>query len=107
MAKAKVEDVVPEGSEETVETKPEAKKVYKSIYHYPRVKCVIESRDEQEVDLPIGLNEYQAYIQFGKEIEIPEPVYDMIKGITTIKFVKDENGFSQSKEIKKYIISKV
>ena len=79
----------------------------KLISEFPRVKCIIESRDENEVDLPIGINEYTAHIQFGKEIEIPEPVYDMIKGLTTVKFERGEDGFTRSKEIKRYIISKV
>ena len=100
MAKAKVDVEELEGAAEVV-AKP------KYIKDFPRIKCVVESRDEQEVDLPIGINEYQAYIQFGKEVDLPEPVYDMIKGITTIKFEKDENGFTKSKEIKKYIVSKV
>lgn len=86
-------------TEEVVETP-------KRIADFPRVKCVIESRDENEVDLPIGINEYTAYIQFGKEIEIPQPVYDMIKGLTTVKFERDENGFTRSKEINRYIVSK-
>ena len=100
MAKAKVDVEKLEGATEVV-AKP------KMIKDYPRISCVVESRDEQEVDLPIGINEYQAYIQFGKEVELPEPVYNMIKDITTIRFEKDENGFTKSKEIKKYIISKV
>ena len=100
MAKAKVDVEELEGATEAV-AKP------KMIKDHPRIKCIVESRDEQEVDLPIGINEYQAYIQFGKEVDLPEPVYDMIKGITTIKFEKDENGFTKSKEIKKYIVSKV
>jgi hypothetical protein len=100
MAKAKVDVEKLEGATEEV-AKP------KMIKDYPRISCVVESRDEQEVDLPIGINEYQAYIQFGKEVELPEPVYNMIKDITTIRFEKDENGFTKSKEIKKYIISKV
>ena len=100
MAKAKV-------NVEELEVAPKEAAKPKMIKDYPRISCVVESRDEQEVDLPIGINEYQAYIQFGKEVDLPEPVYDMIKGITTIKFEKDENGFTKSKEIKKYIVSKV
>lgn len=76
------------------------------IKDYPRIKCVVESRDENEVDLPIGINEYTAHIQFGKEVELPEPVYNMIKEIKTIRFERDDNGFTKSKEINKYIISK-
>ena len=100
MAKAKVDVEELEGATEVV-AKP------KMIKDYPRIKCIVESRDEQEVDLPIGINEYQAYIQFGKEVDLPEPVYNMIKEQVTIKFEKDENGFTKSKDIKKYIVSKV
>jgi hypothetical protein len=83
------------------------KPTFKYIRDYPRIKCIVESRDEQEYDLPIGINEYTCMIRFGQEVEIPEPVYDMIKSLTTIKFIKDDNGFSRSEEIKKYIVSKV
>ena len=100
MAKAKVDVEELEGATEVV-AKP------KMIKDHPRIKCIVESRDEQEVDLPIGINEYQAYIQFGKEVDLPEPVYNMIKEQVTIKFEKDENGFTKSKDIKKYIVSKV
>ena len=96
----------PRKTVDTVATEEEVVKP-RFIKDYPRIKCVIESRDENEVDLPIGINEYTAYVQFGKEIEIPEPVYNMIKEIKTIKFERDESGFSKSKEINKYIISKV
>ncbi len=84
-------------------TKPK----YAFIKDYPRIKCIVESRDESEYDLPIGINEYTALIKFGQEVNLPEPVYEMIKGLTTIKFSKDENGFASSDEIKRYIISKV
>lgn len=94
---------VPRTTNTTKETKP----VQSKISDHPRIKCVVESRNEGEVDLQIGLNEYTANIQFGKEIELPKPVYDMICGLTTVKFEKDENGFSRSKEIKRYIVSKV
>lgn len=83
------------------------KPMFKYIRDFPRIKCVVESRDETEYDLPIGINEYTCMIRFGQEVEIPEPVYDMIKSLTTIKFTKDDNGFARSEEIKRYIVSKV
>ena len=83
------------------------KPTFKFIRDFPRIKCIIESRDEQEIDLPIGINEYTCMIRFGQEVEIPEPVYDMVKSLTTIKFSKDENGYARSDEIKRYIVSKV
>ena len=83
------------------------KPTFKYIRDFPRIKCIIESRDEQEIDLPIGINEYTCMIRFGQEVEIPEPVYDMVKSLTTIKFSKDDNGYARSDEIKRYIVSKV
>jgi len=83
------------------------KPTFQYIKDYPRIKCTVESRDEQEPDLPIGINEYTCLIRFGQEIDLPEPVYDMVRGLTTIKFTKDDNGFARSQEIKRYIVSKV
>ena len=64
------------------------------IKDYPHVTCIVETRDEDEIDLAVGINEYQCLVQFGKEVTIPVPVYDMIKEQKTIKFKKDENGFA-------------
>ena len=97
---------VPDLEEEeapVVITKP----TYARISDFPRIKCIIESRDESETDLPIGLNEYTALLRFGVELELPEPVYDMVKGLTTIKFSKNDNGFARSEEIRRYIVSRV
>ena len=96
-----------EEEEKTIDVVDEKKYKRTRIDTHPKVTCIIETRDEDEIDLAIGINEYQCYIQFGKEITIPEPVFNMVKGLTTIKFEKDENGFSKSKEIKKYIVNKV
>jgi hypothetical protein len=88
--------------------KIEAKPVERMrIKDHPHITCIIETRDEDEVDLAIGINEYQCFIQFGKEITIPVPVYNMVKEQKTIKFKKDENGFAKTEEINKYIVSKV
>jgi hypothetical protein len=107
---AKIEELgisdVPDIEDEPIklEVKHEPRK---KIKDYPKVKCIIETRDEDEVDLAIGINEYQCFIIFGKEIEIPVPVYNMVKDLKTIRFTKDENGFSKTEEINKYIVSKV
>jgi hypothetical protein len=87
-----------------IEARPEPRK---KIKDYPKVACIIETRDEDEIDLAIGINEYQCFIIFGKEIEIPVPVYNMIKDLKTIRFKKDENGFAKTEEVNKYIVSKV
>lgn len=109
MAKAKIDVEELEGATEPmvkVASKPLVEE-RKKIKDYPRVRCVIESKDDQEVDLAVGLNDYSAYLQFGQEIDLPEPVYNMIKEQTTIRFERDESGFARSKEVKKYIVSKV
>lgn len=94
--------------EEEIKSTVEAKKAsIRYIRDHPKIKCVIETRDDNEIDLAIGINEYTAMIQFGKEIDLPEPVYNMIKGLTMPKFVKDENGFTRTETINKYIVSKV
>jgi hypothetical protein len=87
-----------------LEVRPEPRK---RIKDFPTVACIIETRDEDEIDLAIGINEYQCFIIFGKEIEIPVPVYNMIKDLKTIRFKKDENGFAKTEEVNKYIVSKV
>ena len=97
--------VATEATEQNAVKKTPAKPV--KIKDYPRIKCIIETRDEQEQDLFIGLNEYQCYIQFGKELELPEPVFNMVRDLETIKFTKGANGFAESQTIKRYIVSKV
>jgi hypothetical protein len=97
---------IPELEEEPIELEVK-QEPRKSIRNYPKVRCVIETREEGETDLFISVNDYHCLIQFGEEIEIPEPVYKMVKGLKTSKAVKDENGFSKLEEVNKYIVSKV
>jgi hypothetical protein len=97
---------IPELEEEPIELEVK-QEPRKAIKDHPKVRCVIETREDGELDLAVGLNEYQCLIAFGKEVEIPEPVYNMIKNLKTIKFTKDENGFAKMEEVNKYIVSKV
>jgi hypothetical protein len=79
----------------------------KPIKDYPFVTCIVEAREEGELDLAIGLNDYQCLIKLGEEIELPAPVYEMLKTLKTNRYVKDENGFTRTEEINKYIVTKV
>jgi hypothetical protein len=81
---------------------------FKFIRDYPRVRCVIESRNPEDFDIPVGLNDYSALIKLGVEVSIPEPVYEMLKGLEDIRYgVDKETGMAKTEYIKRYIVSKV
>lgn len=91
-----------------VEQTTKSVEVRKRIKDYPRKKVIIESRNPEEKDYVFSVNEYDAFIQFGRELLLPIPVIDMIKGLTEPKMIKDDDtGYSKTIEIKRFIVQYV
>ena len=84
----------------------EAVQAHARISDYPRRKVIIESRDPEQQHEVFSVNEYLCDVQMGKEIMIPIPVIDMIKGLKDIRHTKDEvTGFSKTEYVPKFFVS--
>ena len=84
----------------------EVKQSYNRVSDYPRRKVIIESRDPEQQHEVFSVNEYLCDVQMGKEIMIPIPVIDMIKGLRDVRHVTDElTGFNKQEEVAKFFVS--
>ena len=96
--------------EEVVETttvvrKPVAKAPLK-IKDYPKKKVIVQSRDDEEQYQTFSVNDYGVVVTMGEEILLPEPIIDLIKGLTTIVHKPDvESGFNKAKEVNRYFVT--
>ncbi len=78
---------------------------FKRISDHPRRKVIIESRDEQQQSEHFSVNEYLCDVQFGKEVWLPIPVIEMIKGLKDTRHGKDpDTGFAKSEQVSKFFV---
>lgn len=75
------------------------------IKDFPRKKVIVESRDSEVFDYPFSVNEFNAYIQMGKEVSLPVPVINHIESLTEPRYIKDpETGFTKHDNVKKFFV---
>ena len=96
--------------EEIVETttvvKKAVSKAIMKIKDYPKKKVIVQSRDDEEQYQTFSVNDYGVVVTMGEEILLPEPIIDMIKGLTTIVHKPDtESGFNKAKEVNRYFVT--
>ena len=95
----KIEAYLAENPDVSLPTDEEVGQVKKEV-------LIIESRDTEQQHEVFSVNEYLCDVQMGKEIMIPIPVIDMIKGLRDVRHVKDElTGFSKQEEVAKFFVS--
>lgn len=77
------------------------------ISDYPRVKVILEARDNTIKEQTVGINEYQALIKIGEEVMLPEPVIDLLDGLTDTIHVVNGDGEVEPKRVSRFYVKRV
>lgn len=91
---------------EPAEAKPSQVKP-RRIADYPRIKVALEARDNSIKQQAVGINEYQALVQVGEEVMLPEPVVDMLESLTDTIHVKNNEGSVEAKKVSRFYVKRL
>jgi len=81
------------------------KELPRYIKDYPRRKVMIEARDPEVRDQPFSINEYSCLVIMGEPVDLPQPIIDMIKGLTDVRHEVKDDGTAVTREVKRFMVS--
>jgi len=66
---------------------------------------MIEARDPEVRDQPFSINEYSCLVIMGEPVDLPQPIIDMIKGLTDVRHEVKDDGTAVTREVKRFMVS--